>query len=117
MEIQKKLIEELQQKYSRSTLVKEFVELLDISQSAAYNKVNCNSELTLSEYNTLSTHYRIHTFEIGSMLSCDFPFLLPENRNFMSITQIKINEFDHYTKELDRSKISYTPTFKQIHLL
>src|SRR5690625_2059098 len=107
MEIQKKLIEELQQKYSRSTLVKEFVELLDISQSAAYNKVNCNSELTLSEYNTLSTHYRIHTFEIGSMLSCDFPFLLPENRNFMSLTQITINEFEHYTEEYDRPKVRY----------
>jgi len=107
MEIQKKLIEELQQKYSRSTLVKEFAELLDISQSAAYNKVNCNSELTLSEYNTLSTHYRIHTFEIGSMLSCDFPFLLPENRNFMSLTQITINEFEHYTEEYDRPKVRY----------
>jgi|GEM_PF-3468560 len=107
MEIQKKLIEELQQKYSRSSLVKEFVDLLNISQSAAYNKVNCNSELTLSEYSILSTHYRIHTFEIGSMISSDFPFLLAENRNFMSLTEITISEFDYYLKEYDKPKVRY----------
>src|SRR5690625_7451485 len=99
MEIQKKLIEELQQKYSRSTLVKEFVELLDISQSAAYNDVNCNSELTLSGYNTLSTHYRIHTFDIGRKLYCDVPFLVLDNRAYRYLTQHTINESDHYTEE------------------
>src|SRR5690625_193767 len=41
------------------------------------------------------------------MLSCDFPFLLPENRNFMSLTQITINEFEHYTEEYDRPKVRY----------
>lgn len=117
MELQKKLINELQIKYSRSQLVKDFVDLLDISQSAAYNKVNCTSELTLSEYSKISSTYRAHTFEMGSLISADFPFLLEGNRSFGRLIDILIDEFRLYVNDYDKPMVRYCTNLIPMQLL
>lgn len=117
MELQKKLISELQLKFSRSQLVKQFVGLLDISQSAAYNKVNCTSELTLSEYSKVSTHYRVHTFEIGSIISADFPFLLEKNRDFKDLVKLLIDDYRMYISDYGTPKLRYFTNLIPMHLL
>lgn len=117
MKLQEKLIEQLQTKYTRAQLVKDFVTLLDISQSAAYNKVNCTSELTLSEYGKISTEYRAHTFQMGSIITTDFPFLLEENHDFAKLTQILIDEFRLYINDYSKPKIRYCTNLIPMQLL
>ncbi|GAA5221807.1 hypothetical protein [Membranihabitans marinus] len=117
MELQKKLIAELQKKHSRSELVKDFVDLLDISQSAAYNKVNCTSELTLSEYSKISIQYRIHTFEIGSIISADFPFLKEENRSFNDLIKLLIEDYRLYINDYGTPIIRYYSNLIPLQIL
>ena len=117
MELQEKLIDQLQIKYSRAQLVKDFVTLLDISQSAAYNKVNCTSELTLSEYGKISTNYRAHTFEMGSIITADFPFLLGKNHDFATLTQILMDEFRLYINDYSKPQVRYCTNLIPMQLL
>lgn|SRR5690554_848917 len=117
MELQQKLIEQLHTKFTRAQLVKEFVNLLGISQSAAYNKVNCTSELTLSEYGKISTEYRMHTFEMGSIITVDFPFIVPDNHDFKSLTQIMIEEFRIFINDYNKPSVRYCTNIIPMQLL
>lgn len=117
MELQERLIEQLQTKYTRAQLVKQFVTLLDISQSAAYNKVNCASELTLSEYGKISTAYRAHTFEMGTIITVDFPFLNQENHDFKTLTKILIDEFRLYINDYNKPEVRYCTNLIPMQLL
>lgn len=117
MELQEKLIDQLQTKYSRAQLVKDFVPLLGISQSAAYNKVNCTSELTLSEYGKIATNYRAHTFEMGSIITADFPFLNDKNRDFLELSKIMIDEFRVYISDYSKPQVRYSTNMIPMQLL
>ncbi len=117
MELQERLIDQLQTKYTRAQLVKQFVKLLDISQSAAYNKVNCTSELTLSEYGKISTAYRAHTFEMGTIITVDFPFLKQENHDFKTLTKILIDEFRLYINDYNKPEVRYCTNLIPMQLL
>src|SRR5690606_18488481 len=88
-----------------------------ISQSAAYNKVNCTSELTLSEYGKISTEYRAHTFEMGSIITVDFPFLKEANHNFKDLTQIMIDEFRLYINDYNKPHVRYCTNLIPMQLL